>query len=192
MRPFTAFFFSVLVVGYLLSDAQPAFTQDEEVTASDVVDRESLKAFVLKAKAIIEPLASTDEVLAAYESFRTDPMWIQGPVYIFIGNVNGIVVFHAVNPDLEGQDLTDLEDANGVKITQQHIAAAATGGGFSEYLWDNHGNLENAIFKVSYIAPLSVLGQEGFFIGAGINPPVGGAATSVAGSTWGEVKSALQ
>ena len=192
MRPLTAFFFSVLVMGYLLYDAQPAVTQEAEITASDVVDRETLKAFVLRAKATIESLASTDEVLAAYETFRADPMWIQGPVYIFIGHVNGIVAFHAVNPDLEGQDLTDLEDANGVKVTQQHIAAAAAGGDFSEYLWDQHGEMEDAIFKVSYIAPLSVLGQEGFFIGAGINPPVDGAATSVAGATWGEVKSTLQ
>lgn len=100
------------------------------------------------------------------------------------------MVLHGADPDLEGQNLYDLEDANGVKIIQVLIAAAAEGGGFVEYLWpDPQIEGDTGSPKVSYAIPYAVLGQD-FVLGAGFYP--GSASTAVSDLSWAQLKSKLQ
>ena len=42
--------------------------------------------------------------------FRAGGEWKQGSVYLYVGTTDGVVVFHAVDPDLEGRNLYDLEE----------------------------------------------------------------------------------
>ena len=89
---------------------------------------------------------------------------------------------------LEGRNLYDLEDSNGVKIMQQILAAAAEGGGYVEYLWDDPavaGDEETGSPKVGYAVPYTALGEE-FILGSGFYP--GSASTAVAGRSWGRLK----
>ncbi|MDE2811364.1 MAG: spondin domain-containing protein [Gemmatimonadota bacterium] len=139
-----------------------------DITAADVVDPETLEAFVLRAKEMLEALTA-EEILAFLETFRSEGEWKSGPIYLFVSDLQGNMIFHGVDPSLEGQDLSDLEDLNGVKITQELLAQVANGGGFVEYLWDDptiEGDEDRSSSKVGYAAPLSILGQE-FAIGAG-------------------------
>ena len=174
----------------VLASLFPAVAQDDvKVTAGDVVDRESLKAFVLEAKEYLDRFESLPDYLGALESFRGDGDWKQGSIYLFVGTTDGIVVFHAANPALEGQNLIDLEDSNGVKITQEILAAAAAGGGYVEYLWDDpavEGDEDAGSLKVSYAIPYTALGQN-FVLGSGFYP--GSASTAVAGRSWEQLKS---
>ena len=71
-------------------------------------------------------------------------------------------------------------------VVQELIAAAKSGGGFVEYLWDNpaiEGTDESP--KVSYAAPVEILGGD-YYIGAGLYPSPEG--TNVAPSSWGRLK----
>ena len=178
----------MLALATLLPAAHPAVAQDPEVTAGDVVDRETLKAFVLAAKEYANKATTLPEYIALLGEFRAEGTWKQGSIYLFVIAIDGIVVFHAANPDLEGQNLIDLEDSNGVKITQGLIAAAAEGGGYVEYLWDNpavEGDEETGSPKVSYAIPYSALGQD-FLLGSGFYPEP--ASTAVEGHSWGQLK----
>ena len=86
------------------------------------------------------------------------------------------------------RNLYDLEDSNGVKIMQQILAAAAEGGGYVEYLWDDPkvaGDEETGSPKVGYAVPYTALGEE-FILGSGFYP--GSASTAVAGRSWGRLK----
>ncbi len=151
-------------------DAGPTETE-AAITAASVVDRATLEAFVLRAKATIEALPA-DEVLAAFETFRTEGEWKSGSIYLFISDRQGNMIFHGENPNLEDQNLIDLEDLNGVKITQELLAQVANGGGFVEYLWDDpivQGDEDRSSPKVSYAVALSILGQE-LAIGSGFYP----------------------
>ena len=51
--------------------------------ASDVVDRETLKNFVLEAKSLLESAQDEAARTAILESFRTDEEWRHGSIYIF-------------------------------------------------------------------------------------------------------------
>ena len=179
----------MLALATLLPTAHPAVAQDPEVTAGDVVDRETLKAFVLAAKAYANNATTLPEYLSVLQEFRAEGDWKQGSIYLFVGTTDGIVVFHAANPALEGQNLIDLEDSNGVKITQEILAAVAAGGGYVEYLWDDpavEGDEDAGSLKVSYAIPYTALGQD-FILGSGFYP--GSASTAVAGRSWGQLKS---
>ena len=159
-----------------------------EKLARDVVDRESLKAFVLEAREYLDSFETLSGYRDALESFRAGGDWKQGSVYLYVGTTDGVVVFHAVDPDLEGRNLYDLEDSNGVKIMQQILAAAAAGGGYVEYLWDDPavaGDEETGSPKVGYAVPYTALGEE-FILGSGFYP--GSASTAVAGRSWGRLK----
>ena len=177
----------MLALATLLPAAHPATAQDAEVTAGDVVDRETLKAFVLAAAAYGDQASSLAEYLAILQEFRTEGPWKQGSIYLFLSTTDGLIILHGANPDLEGQNLYELEDANGVKITQELIAAAAEGGGYVEYLWpDPQIEGDTGSPKVSYAIPYSALGQD-FVLGSGFYP--GSASTAVADQSWGQLKS---
>ena len=156
--------------------------------ARDVVDRETLKVFVLEAKSVLEAAQDAEERTAILASFRTEE-WLQGPIYLFITGYDGTSFFHGARPEREGTNNIDLEDSNGVKVTQQSIAAAQAGGGFVEYLWDNPAiEGEDESPKMSYVAPIEIEGAS-YYIGAGLY--VAPEATSVAPISWGRLKARL-
>ena len=171
----------VLVAIGLLGGAEKA-----AATARDVVDRETLKNFVLEAKSLLESAQDEAERTAILESFRTDEEWRHGPIYIFITDLEGTGFFHATQPEREGVNNIDSEDSQGVMVVQQNIAAAQAGGGFTEYLWDNPAiEGEDESPKVSYIAPIEIEGTS-YYIGAGFYPT--DEQTNVAPISWGSLK----
>ena len=153
--------------------------------ARDVVDRETLKNFVLEAKSLLDAAQDAAEQEAILESFRTEE-WRHGPIYVFISDYEGTSVFHGATPEREGSNNIDQEDSYGVKVVQQNIEAAKAGGGFVEYHWDNpaiEGVDESP--KVSYIAPIEIGGVSAY-IGAGLY--IDSAQTSVGPISWGSLK----
>ena len=76
--------------------------------------------------------------------------------------------FHATNPDLEGQDRSQITDKDGVRPVVELIAAAQAGGGFVEYhLPIDHPR--KGQLKVAYGAPLDLDGGD-FVIASGYFP----------------------
>ena len=176
----------ILSLASVLPAVHPAVAQDPEVTAGDVVDRETLKAFVHAAKAYGDKATSLPEYLNILEEFRTEGPWKQGSIYLFLFTTEGLFILHGADPSLEGQNLIDLEDDNGVKIVQELIAVAADGGGYVEYLWpDPQIEGDTGSPKVSYAIPYSALGQD-FVLGSGFFPE--SASTAVADQSWGQLK----
>ncbi|MDE2881100.1 MAG: cache domain-containing protein [Acidobacteriota bacterium] len=154
----------------------PAMPEPPQIRADEVVDRETLRLFVEEAVRIASAeIASADEAYAWFEAnFRPEGQWRQGEIYLFIGDLNGVNFFHPALPELEGTDLSGITDADGVRVTEELLVAAAAGGGFVEYLWPNpevEGDEETGSPKVAYAAPLTV-GDLDLVVGSGIYPPV--------------------
>ena len=171
----------VLVALGLLGGAEKAAAD-----ARDVVDRETLKDFVLEAKSLLESAQDEAARTAILETFRTDEKWRHGPIYIFITDFEGVSFFHAAKPEREGVNNIDQEDSNGVMVVQQNIAAAQAGGGFTEYLWDNPAiEGEDESPKVSYVAHIEIEGTS-YYIGAGLYLTED--QTNVAPISWGSLK----
>ena len=127
-----------------------------EVSARDVRDRETLKAFVQGAGnwalGALEAVRFDLDILEAI--FRDEEgHWRHGSTYIFALMPDGHVIFHGARPDQEGQPPIDLEDRNGFKFIEALIDAAVDDGGYVEYYWDDPevtGDEEFGSAKVGY------------------------------------------
>ncbi len=164
---------------------------DPAVTARDVVDRATLKAFVTQAGELILDLAQQQngDILKAKNALR-DPNgpWVHGPVYLSILNpATNLILFHGGFPDrLElrrGGISRDI--ATGELIVDQLIAAANSGpeGGFWEYYFDNPADDADSaeVPKVGYARlfsgsfrrrdgtefPISFIINSGFYLSPG-------------------------
>ena len=120
---------------------------DPAITARDVVDRETLKAFVTEAGNYMLEIQRSGDAAAASKTriALRDPNgpWRHGSVYLYVlDTVTNIITFHAAFPDrFENRALVPgVRDAvTGEFVLPQVIAAAKSSpeGGFLEYYWDD-------------------------------------------------------
>ncbi len=87
-------------------------------------------------------------LMPLYDSRRDDPDTIAEALrllaqldygidgYFFVFDTGGRNLQHPRQPDLEGRDLWDLKDAQGVPVIRELIARGHEGGGFVRYLWE--------------------------------------------------------
>ena len=149
-----------------------------EVSAADVVDRETLKQFVEGSLFWLRDLigevglgrANEWKALLREEGghFRS------GPVYLFVFTPEGFVIFHAADPWREGRTVIDNTDFQGRPFVRDVIATAQAGGGFVEYFWDDptvRGDEDTGSPKVSYAvsfkSDLPIYEGVEFIMGAG-------------------------
>ena len=143
----------------------PVFAQDNRTTAGDVVDRETLMAFVEGAKDSLEGAADFAAVGRLTEAFRTEGDWKAGPVYLVILTGEGLVQFHAADVTIEDTNVIDLEDDRGAKIVRDMLAAAAEDGGFVEYYWDDPTVEDDDLPRLTFSVPVTIVGLEFVLVG---------------------------
>lgn len=110
---------------------------DRRTTAGEVVDAETLKAFVEGAKEYLEGLTTLKQTSKVREVFGSEGEWKSGSMYLSILLDNGTFLLHGGNPKIENQYLIDLEDDRGKQIIREFLAATERGGDFVEYYWDD-------------------------------------------------------
>ncbi len=88
-----------------------------------------------------------------------------GSEYFWINDMQPRMVMHAVKPELDGKDLAEMKDPNGLRLfvaftdmVRQH------GKGFVSYQWPKPGN-EQPVDKISYVQGFE---PWGWVIGSGI------------------------
>ena len=141
----------VLLAGFDLDESHVVEEQidygDPAVRAEDVVDRESLKAFVTQAGEWFLEILKTGDAAAASKAriALRDPNgpWRHGSVYLYVLDiVSSVITFHAAFPDkYEYRPLipTVTDAVTGEFILPQVIKAAkgSPDGGFVEYYFDD-------------------------------------------------------
>ena len=148
------------VIG-VFSAVPSALAQDEDrTTASEVVDRETLRAFVLGARDHIIGITDFNEFLELTTIAQQEGDWKHGNTYLIILDPSGIVRFHAEGVKFDGLNLSNVEDDNGEKVFPKMLAAAQSmeDGDFVEYSWDDPSDPNDpdpkACYVVQYLHPL--------------------------------------
>ena len=141
----------VLLAGFDLNSSHLAREDidygDPATTAADVVDRDTLKAFVTEAGNYFLDIQATGDLAATSKAriaFR-DPNgpWRHGSVYLYVlDTTSNVILFHGANPDrFEFRPLapTVQDVVTGHLILPQVIEAAKSGpeGGFVRYYFDD-------------------------------------------------------
>ena len=141
----------VLLAGFDLNESHLAEEEidygDPAITARDVVDRETLKAFVTEAGNYFLTFQKSGDIAAPAKAkiALRDPNgpWRHGSVYLYVlDTVSNIVLFHGAFPDIfELRPLVGIarDGVTGELILPQVIAAAKSDpeGGFVEYFYDD-------------------------------------------------------
>lgn len=121
-----------------------------------------------EAKALVEKAASFyqenghDKAVAAFNDPKGE--FVNGELYIFMFDNNGMCIAHGYNPKLVGKDLSELKDANGVLFIQEFAKKVKAGGGWVDYQWTNPIT-KKVQDKSSYVKGLD--GTD-YYVGCGI------------------------
>ncbi len=121
------------------AEPQPTATASRPTATSSAagagaVNEEQVVAFVRKAADYVKAHGKV-EALRVF----SDPQgaFRDGELYIFAEDFAGTELANGGQPEIVGQNLIGLEDANGVRILEVLIAAAKKGQGWVNYVWDN-------------------------------------------------------
>lgn len=75
----------------------------------------------------------------------------EGDIYFWINDTQPKMIMHPIKPALNGKDLSNSKDPNGVYIFQEFVkATSSTGFGFVEYQWPKPG-MDKPQPKLSYV-----------------------------------------
>lgn len=85
--------------------------------------------------------------------------------YFWINDTAPTMIMHPVKPELDGKDLSNLEDPNGKRLfVEMSKVARAQGSGFVDYYWPKPG-LTKPAAKISFV---ELKKQWGWIVGSGI------------------------
>jgi len=91
--------------GVLCLFVSAAFSAD----ATQSKEAKGIVALIDKAAVLTESKGK-----AAFSEFKKkDSEWLKGENYVFIADMNGVILMHPANPELETKSILDLKDANG-------------------------------------------------------------------------------
>jgi len=64
--------------------------------------------------------------------------FVEGDLYVFVYDLNGVCLAHGGNPKMVGKELIDLKDADGKSFVKERIELAQSkGSGWQNYKWSN-------------------------------------------------------
>ena len=175
----------ILVGGYHVNVTTSTEEEEEEtedlpefpeISAMDVRDRETLKAFVEGAgdwaiRALPTLNFDLQKLDAIFKLEGEGGHWKSGSTYIFTMTPDGRVIFHGAREDQEGTINIDLEDRNGFRFVEALIGAAIDedASGYVEYYWDDPGvDGDEALgsAKVGYAETITLPDDFAIFPGA--------------------------
>ncbi|WP_372737197.1 cache domain-containing protein [Neptunomonas sp.] len=129
--------------------------------------RESLKNYMgiteTAIRSVLKNVANQSEAQERVKTVLRAISYGDEDGYIFAFDYSGVAQVQPVQPQLEGQSLIDLVDANGVRLIEALIQAAKNGGGYVSYLWDKPTK-GRAVDKLSYAI---VLDEFDWILGTG-------------------------
>ncbi|MCJ2093720.1 cache domain-containing protein [Methylobacterium sp. J-072] len=139
---------------------RPVIGRDERVPVHQAVEIETL---VNEAAETIESKGRT-----AFPEFRRkNSPWRYGDVYLFVVDMQGIVLFNAAHPNREGRDLLQEHDAAGKQFHKDFIGVVReSGSGWVDYMFPRPRRSTPEV-KWSYVCGTSVDGTPAL-VGAGV------------------------
>lgn len=158
----------------LAQDKPAADPAKEEALAKESAQKcEQTAATKATPKMIIDKVNAAAELVAkegknAFPKFKgKDSEFIFAGTYIWIHNLDGVMLMHPIKPKMETTNVLTMKDPKGKAIfSEMNRLVTEQGAGWYEYSWPKPGQSE-ASPKVSYVK-LVKKGNETFVIGCGV------------------------
>ena len=149
-----------IVAVMLVVQAKLAELGEKEISTINAeliaLKEESLKGFIELAVSTVQPILDNAREIGDAEArkqaadiLRTMRYGEANDGYIFVYSYDGVNVVNGPKQTLEGKNLIDLKDPDGVPIIKELISAAKSGGGYVNYKWAKPSK-EMDVPKLSY------------------------------------------
>ncbi|MGM0678060.1 cache domain-containing protein [Ectothiorhodospira marina] len=127
--------------------------------ADEMATPDEAKAMSEKAQSAVNEMGSE----AAFAAFADpDGDFQEKDLYVFCMDMDGVMLSHAVKPELAGKNLLDFNEYGDLLFQDMVTLAQESGEGWVDYNWPYPGT-DEIKQKTSYIAS----NDEGFFCGVG-------------------------
>jgi methyl-accepting chemotaxis protein len=127
--------------------------------ADEMATPDEAKAMSEKAQSAVNEMGSE----AAFAAFADpDGDFQEKDLYVFCMDMDGVMLSHAVKPELAGKNLLDFNEYGDLLFQDMVTLAQESGEGWVDYNWPYPGT-DEIKQKTSYIAT----NDEGFFCGVG-------------------------
>lgn len=149
---------SLILVGVLiLSSPEPSASSGPQSE-----DAKQIMALVDQAASLLQSKGTE-----AFSEFRKkDSKWLTGVTYVFVLNMDGVLLFDPIVPNFEGKSIIDSKDVSGKAYIQEMIETAKTkGSGWMEIMRSEPGESKPSE-KRSYFRKVKA-GEEVFIVGSG-------------------------
>ncbi len=149
----------LLFTSIILVVSFAAYSSGEALTPEMCKAKAKAAADLLKA----EGDAALDKIKDPNSEFR----FADGEGYIWVHNLDGIMVMHPIKPALDGKGLLDMRDVNNVYLfVAMNDLVEEKGEGWVPYSWPKPGQKESSP-KVSYVV-LVERGDDTYVAGSGM------------------------
>ena len=114
--------------------------EEERTTAKEVVDKDTLKAFVGSARDYFLSLPLSDLLVKTKAILQEEGGdWNYKSMYLVVLFPDGTVYSHGEDPSQDNTNIIDAVDDNGKEVVKEILAAADANeeGGFVQYSWDD-------------------------------------------------------
>jgi two-component system, NarL family, sensor kinase len=161
---------AIAVIGGLLVFETQRLERQQAQVLEDVLlntKRDELRSYIELALTSIEHLygAGRDDDAAKEQAKAIlSSMKFGDDGYFFVYANDGLNLVHPRMPDLVGQNLWSMRDANGTYVIRELIARAKEGGGYQRYLWPKPST-QRIERKLGYAVELP---RWGWMLGTGI------------------------
>ena len=158
-----AIFSQIIVAGYQLHEFKAAIWQQRQAALKDLTA--TAHSAVTAEHTLFKAGKQSEDAARRNAMQRLAQLRYGNNEYYFISDLDARMVMHPARPELDGKDMSDFKDPNGVKL---FIAFADTvrraGAGYVGYAWPRAG-AEAPVQKLSYVQGF---GPWNWVIGTGV------------------------
>lgn len=132
-----------------------------KATEGQAITPEQIIARVEKAAALVQANGKN-----AMDTFRGNSEFIGNGTYVWIHNLDGIMIMHPMKNKLDGKQVFGIKDPNGKRLfSAMNSLAKQSGAGWVDYMWAKPGS-NKPVPKVSYVK--LVESDDNYVVGCGM------------------------
>lgn len=163
LMPAVALFSFVLLITQMLMHLRSEMNYSRETTVRFQIENvhSLLNHFYEQSQNGLSEAEAKAQALAAVSQLRYD-----GQDYFWINDTTPTMIMHPMKPQLDGKDLTEVKDPDGVFLFREMVKAVKSNpdGGYVHYMWPKPGK-EDPQPKISFVREFQ---PWGWIIGTGM------------------------
>ena len=146
---------ALAVLGFVINAGQGLYLlksnllEDRKLKTKNVVETAHGILAHYRAEQVAGHLSEDEAKAGAIAAVRR--LRYEGNEYFFINDFQAHSLMHPIKPELEGKDMSDTKDSQGVRLFyEMSQVAAQKGEGYVSYIWPKPGSAE-PVGKISYV-----------------------------------------